>query len=94
MADASLFEINLTPIVDEGGELRVKNRDGKEVQRIHLVDRTDALVVQADLVDVVHGKLSEKDAAAATLIVLDFTGTFPYAVEEGTFQNMANRFNE
>lgn len=73
MSDTSLFEIDLVPIGEEGGELRVKNRDGYEVQRQHIVDRSTSMIVQADLVDVVHGKLSD-DGDPATLVVLDFTG--------------------
>ena len=73
MSGVSLFEIDLVPVGEEGGELRVKNRHGNEVQRQHIVDRSNSMVVQADLVDVVHGKLSD-DGDAATLVVLDFTG--------------------
>lgn len=74
MSEQQLFEIYLEPAGEEGGELRVTNRyNGTEVQRKHLVDRTNALTVQADLVEVVHGTLSEDDDPA-TLVVLDFTG--------------------
>jgi hypothetical protein len=79
MSDTSLFEIDLTPFGEEGGELRVKNRKGNEVQRQHIVDRTNSMIVQADLVEVVHGKFSDNDDDLATLIVLDFTGTSSYA---------------
>jgi len=73
MSEKELFEIYLEPAGEEGGELRVTNRHGNEVQRQHIVDRTNALTVQADLVEVVHGKLSP-DEGPATLVVLDFTG--------------------
>jgi hypothetical protein len=43
-----------------------------EIQRKHLVDRDDrGIVVQADLVDVIHGFLSP-DGVLATLITIEF----------------------
>ena len=74
MADEQLFDIYLEPADDSGGQLRVTNHGGNEVQRQHIVDRTNALTVQADLVEAVHGSLSDDADELATLVIMDFRG--------------------
>lgn len=69
MAETSSFKIYLDPEAD-GGNFRYQNAPG-EVQRQHLVDRGDTLMVLADLVDVIHGRLSPQ-GDHATLVITDF----------------------
>lgn len=63
------FQVILDP-EGEGGSLRYQNAPG-EVQRRHLVDRGNSLVVQGELVDVVHGRLSPL-GDDGTIIITDF----------------------
>ncbi|KAI9779171.1 MAG: hypothetical protein M1839_007706 [Geoglossum umbratile] len=65
------FVVDLCPTGDEGATYHIKNAPGGEIQRPHLVDRGSSLVVQGDLVQVLHGTLSP-DGAPATLLVVDF----------------------
>lgn len=67
------FLIYLEPEGEGGGDLRVTNRHGTEVQRKHIVDQSGALPVKADLTEVIHGQLGP-DGELATLIVFDFKG--------------------
>ncbi|KAF2729241.1 hypothetical protein EJ04DRAFT_568800 [Polyplosphaeria fusca] len=64
------FDVVLDPEGD-GGFFRYQNGPG-EVQRRHLVDRGNSLVVQGELAEVVHGKLSPDSDDEATLVVTDF----------------------
>lgn len=73
MAEGTFFTITLEEAGEPGGELRVKNLGGTEVQRKHIIDRSDLMVVQADLTEVVHGNLSE-NGPRSTLVVIDFYG--------------------
>ncbi|KAF2113699.1 hypothetical protein BDV96DRAFT_601177 [Lophiotrema nucula] len=63
------FDVVLDP-EGEGGHFRYQNAPG-EVQRRHLVDRGHSLVVQGELVEVVHGKLFA-DGDDGTLIIAEF----------------------
>ncbi|KAF2269527.1 hypothetical protein CC78DRAFT_612482 [Lojkania enalia] len=63
------FQVVLDP-EGEGGFLRYQNAPG-EVQRRHLVDRGNSLVVQGELVEVVHGKLSPS-GDDGSILVTDF----------------------
>jgi hypothetical protein len=68
MSETTSLRIYLDSTGD--GSYHVKN-DKDEVQRQHLVDRGNALMVQADLVEVVHGRLTP-GGDSATLIITDF----------------------
>ncbi|KAL9636666.1 MAG: hypothetical protein Q9164_002685 [Protoblastenia rupestris] len=65
---ATGFEIQLDP-VGEGGSYRYKNAPG-QVQRPHWVDRGDTLVVQGELVECLHGRISGSDLGS--LIIAEF----------------------
>ncbi|KAI9698835.1 MAG: hypothetical protein M1820_007342 [Bogoriella megaspora] len=69
MGSRSSFQIFLDAEGD-GGEYRYSNRPG-EVQRPHIIDRGDCLVVQAELSEVVHGTLTP-NGERATILVTDF----------------------
>lgn len=76
MAEPRSFSIVLLPESD-GGTFRFLNAPGEE-QRKHITERGDAVRVQADLVEVIHGKLFKAQSAnqsagdPATLIIMDF----------------------
>ncbi|KAF2798983.1 hypothetical protein K505DRAFT_232070 [Melanomma pulvis-pyrius CBS 109.77] len=63
------FQVVLNPEGD-GGHFRYENAPG-EIQRPHLVDRGNSLVIQGELVEVVHGTLSP-NGDHGTIIVTDF----------------------
>jgi hypothetical protein len=65
----STFIIDLNPAGD-GGAFRIKNAPG-EITRDHIIDRGQDLVVQANIVEVIHGKL-QPNGDPATLIVTEF----------------------
>lgn len=67
MSASQGFHIYLHPEGDNGS-YRYRNGPG-EVQRPHLVDRGDCLVVLGDLLEVVHGSLSQGGDPATILIV-------------------------
>ncbi|RSL99033.1 hypothetical protein CEP52_010009 [Fusarium oligoseptatum] len=67
------FFLELNPDGD-GGAYHIKNEES-EINRPNIVDRGDSLVVQADLVTVVHGSLTDSASprgAPATLVISDF----------------------
>ncbi|MCJ1354091.1 MAG: hypothetical protein MMC33_004078 [Icmadophila ericetorum] len=76
MAELQSFKVYLIPESGEG-EYHIKNEPGEE-QRRHLVERGDSVMVQADLVGVIHGTLSKAQSAScpsgdpATLIIIEF----------------------
>ncbi|KAF3057644.1 hypothetical protein CFAM422_012252 [Trichoderma lentiforme] len=63
-------EFELPKETETGGTLRVTNRNGNEIQRLHIVDRSHIYTVQADLAEVVHGKYDDCDYG--TLLAMDF----------------------
>ncbi|KAH0545483.1 hypothetical protein FGG08_000484 [Glutinoglossum americanum] len=71
MSDTPSFIVDLRPTGDEGSTYHIRNAPGGEIQRSHLVDRGSSLVMQGDLVQVLHGVLSP-GGAPATLVVVDF----------------------
>ncbi|KAI9667431.1 MAG: hypothetical protein M1821_000246 [Bathelium mastoideum] len=67
------FQIDLTP-EDGGGSYRITNNviEGQaETNRRNMVERGNALAVDGELIDVVHGHLSP-EGELATLIVMEF----------------------
>jgi len=72
MESSTQFLIGLTPAGDEGSAYRTKNANGNERQRSNMLDRGSELVVQGDLVRVVHGRYGPGSVSAATLLVVEF----------------------
>lgn len=71
MSDTPSFTVDLFPTGDEGAAFHVKNAPGGEIQRTHLMDSGSNLLMQGELLQVIHGKLAPNDAPA-TLTVLSF----------------------
>ncbi|KAJ8131450.1 hypothetical protein O1611_g2178 [Lasiodiplodia mahajangana] len=69
VSEKTTYVIALDP-KGEGGAYRIKNQEG-EVNRNHILERGTRHIVQADLVDVLHGTL-EPNGDLATLVVTDF----------------------
>ena len=65
MSDTTSFSIFLD--TDDDGAYHIKNAPG-EIQRPTLIDRGDALMVQADLLQVLHGTLTPTTEPATLLI--------------------------
>src|SRR5277367_2427156 len=78
MAASSEFTIPLFPTGDEGAAFRLRNKEGGEIQRPHIIQNESAVTVQADLFSVLHGR-SSPGGGEATLIVVEFhfTGSEP-----------------
>jgi hypothetical protein len=69
MPGDATFLIELNPSGD-GGAFRIKDGKG-EITRDHILDRGDSLIVQADMVDQIHGRLTP-NGDLASIIVTDF----------------------
>lgn len=78
MTASSEFTIPLFPTGDEGAAFRLRNKEGGEIQRPHIIQNESAVTVQANLFSVLHGR-SSPGGGAATLIVIEFqfTGSEP-----------------
>lgn len=67
------FQLRLIPVVDEESYYHIKNAPGGQIERKHLSDSGNTLIVQADMAEVIHGRFSaDKSSRPCTLLILDF----------------------